>query len=101
MEAKFVSASRLDAIHSPWIHCHRVRSRPRRSIEIPFVTGDAMRVFRLIGALMRPPAGSEQLTATLRAIPGSEYESPGSRRRPIVRSAFREWLRYCRRAEHG
>ena len=101
MEAKFETASRLGAIHSPWRHCHRVRSRPRGSIESPVVTGGVMRVFRLIGPLMHLPAGSDELAVTLWAIPACDHESPRSRRRPIARSTLREWLRYCRRAEHG
>ena len=60
-----------------------------------------MRVFRLIGPQMHQPAGSDELAATLWAIPACEHESPSSRQRPIARSTLREWLRYCRRAEHG
>lgn len=60
-----------------------------------------MRMCLLIGTLMHLPAGSDELAPTLRAIPGRELESPVSCRRPIARSMLREWLRYCRRAEHG
>ena len=60
-----------------------------------------MRVSRLIGPLLHLPAGSDELAATLRAIPAREHEIPGSRRRPVARSTLRERLRHCRRAEHG
>lgn len=60
-----------------------------------------MRVFRLVGTLMHVPVGSDELESALRAIPGRDHESPGSRRHLIARSTLREWLRHCRLAGHG
>ena len=52
--------------------------------------------FRLIGALLHLPPGSDELAAGLRKLAASEHEIPGRRRRRVARSTLCAWLRQYR-----